>query len=159
MAMVPKKCALVAVAALQVAVAARAHAQSPGNSKVPAEGLSENGRQLVAAGKYAEACPKFADSQRLDPSTATLLNLASCWEKLGHTATAWATYREAQSAAHAAGRMDYLTTAERHANALAPKLARIPIRVPDADGSRIERDGGVVERAEWGRGLPVDTRA
>ena len=159
--MVPKKSALAAVVALQVALATSARAQSPGsNNKVTAEALFESGRQLVASGKYAEACPKFADSQRLDPSTATLLNLASCWEKVGRTATAWATYREAQSAAHAAGRQDYFATAERHANALAQKLARITIRVPEgADGIQIERDGLVVERAEWGLALPVDIGA
>ena len=156
--MVSKKRTLIALAAIQVALAARAQAQSPGSSKVTAEALFESGRQLAAEGKYAEACPKFVDSQRLDPSTATLLNLASCWERQGRTATAWATYREAQSAAYAAGRRDYLATAERHASALATKLARITIRVTEAaDGIRIERDGVVVDRAEWGLALPVDT--
>jgi hypothetical protein len=166
MAMVSKKCTLIsfaafaAVAAIQVALAASAQAQSPGSNKVTAEALFESGRQLVAEGKYAEACPKFADSQRLDPSIATLLNLASCWEKLGRAATAWATYREAQSAAHAAGRKDYMATAERHANALASKLARITIHVPQpVEGIQIERDGVVVDRAEWELALPVDSGA
>lgn len=158
--MVSKKCTLIAFAAIQVSLGARAQAQSPSSSKVTAEALFESGRQLVSEGKYAEACPKFVDSQRLDPSTATLLNLASCWEKQGRTATAWATYREAQSAAYAAGRKDYLATAERHANALATKLARITIRVTEAaEGIRVERDGAVVDRAEWGLALPVDTGA
>jgi serine/threonine-protein kinase len=160
MAMARKTCAVVAVAAIQAMLATGALAQSPDNRKVTAEALFETGRQLVAAGKYAEACPKFADSQRLDASTATLLNLASCWENLGRTASAWETYREAQSAAHVAGRQDYYATAERHANALAPKLARITIHVPEAtDGIQIERDGVVVGRAEWGLAIPVDTGA
>ena len=156
--MVSKKCTLIAFVAIQVALAAHAQAQSSGNTKVTAEALFEDGRRLLAAGKYAEACPKFADSERLDPSTATLLNLANCWEKCGRTATAWATYREAQSMAFATGRKDYLATAERHANALAPKLARITIQVPQpVEGIQIERDGVVVDRAEWGVALPVDT--
>jgi serine/threonine-protein kinase len=155
-----KTCAVVAVTAIQVAIATSAQAQSADNRKVTAEALFETGRQLVAARKYAEACPKFADSQRLDPSTATLLNLANCWENIGRTATAWATYREAQSAAHVAGRQDYLAAAERHANALAPRLARITIHVPEAaDGIQVQRDGVVVERAEWGLAIPVDTGA
>ena len=158
--MARKTCAIAAVAAIQGVFATGAFAQSPDNRKVTAEALFETGRQLAAAGKYGEACPKFADSQRLDASTATLLNLANCWENLGRTATAWATYREAQSAAHVAGRQDYFAAAERHANALAPKLARITIHVPEAtDGIQIERDSVVVERAEWGLAIPVDTGA
>jgi len=103
--------------------------QTPSNTNVAAEALFEEGRSLVAAGKVAEACPKFADSERLGPSVATLLNLANCWERVGRTATAWATYREAASAANAAGRKDYLATAQRRADGLAPKLARLIVTV------------------------------
>src|ERR1019366_5157952 len=63
--------------------------QTPSNTSVAAEALFEEGRSLVAAGKYAEACPKFADSERLGPSVATLLNLAKCWGRGGRTAPAW----------------------------------------------------------------------
>jgi hypothetical protein len=127
------------------------------NDKVAAQALFEDARQLVAAGKYAEACPKFADSERLDASPSTLLNLANCWEKLGRTATAWATYREAQSAANAARRPDYVAVAERHATALAPTLARLTIAVSGTlDGMQIKRDGVLVGSAAWGTAIPVD---
>lgn len=144
--------------ALVVGPAGRAYAQAPSNSsKVAAEALFEEGRKLVAEGKYAEACPKLADSQRLDASAATLLNLASCYEKLGHTATAWATYREAAGAANAIGRKDYVATAQRHADALAPKLARLTLTVAQpADGIQVKRDGVLVDRPEWGTAIPVD---
>jgi hypothetical protein len=145
--------------AVVLALAGRAGAQpEPSNSNVAAEALFEEGRSLAGAGKYAEACPKFADSQRLGPSVSTLLNLANCWEKLGRTATAWATYREAASAANAAGRKDYLATALRRADGLAPKLARLTLTVapPAAPGLQVKRDGVVVDSAEWGTGIPVD---
>jgi hypothetical protein len=149
-----------AVAIAVATASAPAKAQSGGNDKVTAEALFEDARKLVADRRYAEACPKFADSQRLDPSAATLLNLASCWEKAGRTATAWATYKEAASAANAAGRKDYVTAAERHAEALAPTLSRLTVNVPTPiDGIQVKRDGINVERAEWGSALPVDPGA
>jgi hypothetical protein len=139
------------------AAPARAQPAAPTNTKVTAEALFVEGRRLVAAGQYAEACPKFADSERLDPSPATLLNLASCYERLGRTATAWATYREAASAANAAGRQELVATAQRHADALVPRLARMTINVlQPPEGIEVKRDGVVVDRAEWGTPIPLD---
>lgn len=148
----------VALAAILTALPAISFAQpSPERDKVAAQALFEEGRQLVTAAKFSEACPKFADSQRLDPSPSTLLNLASCWEKLGRTATAWAVYREAESAASAAKRSDYVAVAERHAASLAPTLARLTIAVSQpVDGLQIKRDDVTVGSAEWGVAIPVD---
>lgn len=138
-------------------VASTAYAQSPSTGTVTAEALFEDARQLMAQGKYADACPKFAASERLDPSPATLLNLASCYERQGRSATAWATYKEAASAANAVGRKDYLATAERHASALEPNLAKLTLSVEHpADGLRLGRDGVPVENAEWGVPIPID---
>jgi hypothetical protein len=149
---------VLAFATCLLALPGTAVAQSTANNdKVAAQALFEDARQLAAAAKYAEACPKFADSERLDPSPSTLLNLASCWEKLGRTATAWATYREAESAASAARRPDYVAVAERHAAALAPTLARLTIAVSESvDGMQVKRDGVPVGAAAWGTALPVD---
>jgi serine/threonine-protein kinase len=135
-----------------------ANAQAPDASgKIVAEALFEEGRKLVAEGRLAEACPKFSESQRLDPSPATLLNLASCYEKQGRSATAWVTYKEAASAANALNRADYVAAAQRHADALAPKLPRLTIRVAKPiEGLRVERDGNPVDPAEWGTAIPVD---
>ncbi len=135
-----------------------AHAQQPDTSgKVAAEALFEQARSMMTEGKFADACPKFADSQRLDPSPGTLLNLANCYEKLGRTASAWATYREAASAANAAGRADYVASAQRHAEALAPKLAKLTTTVAQpVDGLSIKRDGVEVAHAEWGVPIPID---
>jgi serine/threonine-protein kinase len=142
--------------ALMLSTSAIARGQS-GDAKVAAEALFEQGRALVAEGKFAEACPRFADSQRLDPSAGTLLNLASCYEKLGRTATAWATYREAAGAANAVNRADYVASAQRHADALAQRLAKLTITVPQpVDGLQVRRDGVEVARAEWGVPIPID---
>jgi hypothetical protein len=142
---------------LAFSAGARAQPAAPGGDKVAAEALFEDGRRLVGIARYAEACPKFVESERLDPSPSTLLNLASCWEKLGRTATAWATYREAESAASAARRQDYVDAAERHARALAPTLARLTVVVESpAAELQVKRDGVAVGPAEWGSAIPVD---
>ena len=141
-----------------ILLAGTARAQAPSTDKVAAEALFEDGRRLAAAGNFAEACPKFADSQRLDPSAGTLLNLGSCYEKLGRSATAWATYREAASVANAAGRSEYQATAQRHADALAPTLAHLTVTVAQpVDGQQVTRDGVRMQAAEWGIPIPVDT--
>lgn len=133
-----------------------AFAQSS-SSVVAAEALFQQGRQLMNEGKYELACPKFADSQKIDPSSSTLLNLANCYEKLGRTATAWATYREAASWAKKEGHEDYLATALKRADALYPKLSKLTIHVTTpVDGLEIKRDGVVVTPSEWGAAIPAD---
>ena len=131
-----------------------AHAQ---NNKVAAEALFEEGRRLIAQRNPVQACPKFAESQRLDPSPSTLLNLGSCYERIGKTASAWATYREAASAANALNRTSLVTIAQHHATAIEPELSRLTITpsVP-VDGLEITRDGQLVGRGEWEVAVPVD---
>jgi hypothetical protein len=145
--------------ALATLPAASAYGQgAPGEGdKVAAETLFEDARRLAEAGKYPEACPKFADSEKLDASPATLLNLAYCLEKLGRTATAWATFKQAGSLASAAGRNDYVATADHRADALLGKLARLIVNVPHSPvGMVVKRDDAVLEHSEWGSAIPID---
>src|SRR4051794_40657418 len=51
---------------------------SPGD-KVAAEALFDEGKLLAKAGKYSEACPKFAESLRLDTGIGIMLFLADCY--------------------------------------------------------------------------------
>lgn len=142
-------------AVLIAAIAQTPAAHAQGQHKVAAEALFDEGRKLMAQRKPALACPKFADSQRLDPSPSTLLNLASCYEKLGKSATAWATYKEAASLAYAQNRQSLVTIATKHANALEPTLSRLAVRVSEpAPGLTIKADG--VQLGDWGLAIPMD---
>ena len=122
-----------------------------------AEELFNLGRSLMAEGKYDQACPKLEASQRLDPGAGTLLNLAGCYEAAGRSASAWATYREAEGAAARSNRVDWQRTAHARAGALAGKLVHLTVRVPDrAEGLVVATDGRTIEPAAIGVAVPID---
>src|SRR4051794_26464548 len=86
-----------------------AQAQTPAPSaqdQAAAEGLFNDAKKLVADGKFADACPKFEESQRLDPAPGTQFNLAECYEHIGRTASAWALFLGVAQLAKSAGMQD-----------------------------------------------------
>jgi hypothetical protein len=126
---------------------------------VLAETLYRQGRELMAQGKAAEACPKFAESQRLDPATGTLLNLAACYETVGRLASAWLAYTEAVVAARRDDRADRVRFAEERIALLEPKLSHVTVVVsPEADveGLEVRLNGGLLGSASRGVPTPVD---
>jgi hypothetical protein len=128
-------------------------------SDVAATALFDQGRKLMQQGKYAEACPKLAESERLAPSGGTLLNLADCYEHTGQTASAWAAWKDAAARANAAGKSDVEKRAVARAAALEPNLAKLAISVDpasDVPGLEVKRDGVKVGHAEFGVPIPVD---
>lgn len=132
-----------------------ASAQAP--DVAGAETLFERGRQLMAEGNLKEACPKFAESQRLAPAAGTALNLATCYEKQGKTASAWGMYREAISLSVSSGQAVREQFARDKANELEPKLMKIVISVAsDEPNLEVKRDGTQVARAQWGTPIPID---
>jgi hypothetical protein len=150
--------ALVAIVALALLVPASALAQSA-SDQAAAEALFKQARDLMAAGSFAEACPKLAESQRLDPSAGTLLNLATCYEKNGQIASAWVTFKGAASAAQKANEPQRATLARAKVAELEPKLPTLAIVVPalaDLPDLVVKRDGEAVGRASWGTPIPVD---
>src|SRR3954468_23197031 len=72
-----------------------AHADAGGSDPTAAIQLYDAAIKLTKTGDYAGACPKFAESERLDPQLGTLLHLADCFEKVGKTASAWARWKDA----------------------------------------------------------------
>lgn len=128
------------------------------STKATAEALFADGRRLMAIGEYGTACPKLAASQRLDPGIGTALNLADCYEKSGRIASAWAEFRGAMSAAHAAGSPDREQLASDRVSALAPRLSYLTITTSPAQAASIQliRDGNPIDVAVLGTPIPID---
>ncbi len=131
-------------------------ARADASQSAAAQTLFEEGKKLVNAKKYAEACPKFAESQRLDPGAGTLLHLGNCYERLGMTASAWATFIDAAAAAKAQNRTDWAQNAKNRAADLEKKLSRLTINVGKTDGVEVRRDGVVVQEGTFGTAIAVD---
>lgn len=150
---------LLGVTVFSVALHGAAQSNAGGN-RAAAEALFNQGRSLMTAGKYAEACPKFEASQQLDPGLGTMLNLAECYEKTGRTASAWAEYREAIPLARAAGSKARQDLAVERAQALEERLSTLTIRAMSGDAAdaqlEVRRDGVAVQPAELGSPIPVD---
>jgi serine/threonine-protein kinase len=142
-----------------VASASQAHADPAG---AQAEVLFRQGRELMTAGKIAEACAMFAESQKLEAAVTTLLNLAGCREMNGQLATAWGLFLEAERQTRVAS--DDAThqlhdVAKTRADALEPRVSKLTINVPDksrVDGLDILREGEHVDAVMWNRALPMD---
>lgn len=121
-----------------------------------AEQLFRDASELMRNGNVAAACPKFAESQKLDPQLGTLLNLATCHEKEGKTATAWGEYSELLDQAKRRGdtaRYDYT---EKHLAELEPKLSRVKVDPGTAKLDVVRLDGHELGPAAWSVAFPVD---
>jgi hypothetical protein len=129
------------------------------SSQAAAQALFEQARQLMADGKYGEACPKLVESEKLDPGAGTLLNLGHCYEKNGQTASAWVTFKDAAAAAELKHRADWSARARERSQALEAILSKLTIDVPPEErglGIQVRRDGVEVGSAEWGAPIPID---
>jgi hypothetical protein len=148
-----------AVAAFGLGLAcARGVLGQDGMTKATAEALFADGKRLMTTGEFASACPKFAASQKLDPAVGTALNLADCYEKMGRTASAWAEFRGAASAARSVGSKEREQLAETRAKALENKLSYLTITTTAklTPGAQLIRDGSVIDPAVIGTPIPID---
>lgn len=156
----PPAPALTLALTLALALAAsHARAEPTSEDKALATALFKEAKTLVDQGRVGDACRKFEESQRLDPSGGTLLNLAVCHEREGRFASAWTELSEALSIALRDGRDDRAKLAREHIATVEPRLSWLVVVVSapsDVPGLEIRRDGSVVRRPAWGTAMPVD---
>jgi len=127
-------------------------AQTPTTSAA-ATAQFDKGRSLFKAGKFAEACAAFEQSQKLEAAFGTLYNLAGCYMKIGKLASAWVAYRElAQRDTRATRKAD----SARRARELEPRLSRLVITVPGAPSGLVVTMNGQDVTALLGVENPVD---
>jgi serine/threonine-protein kinase len=145
--------------AIGLALCQGARAENGADREAAAEALFQEARGLMAQGRVAEACPKFAESNRIDPGIGVLFFLADCYERNGQTASAWTTFRSAGAAAKAANQPDRERQASERTAALENRLSKIAVVVPESaqvPGLQVRWDDAPLERPLWGSPLPVD---
>jgi hypothetical protein len=124
-----------------------------------AESLFREGRKLLELRHFDEACPKFKESANLDPSSGVELALGLCYEGQGKIASAWGAYITAASLARRDGRHDREQAANKHAQALEPRLPHVSIEVaPETaalQGLVVKQDGLTVGSEVW-KSAPAD---
>lgn len=153
--------AVALAAALASLSPSRAHAQqADAAAAAAAQRLFEEGRELMAEGRYEEACPRLAESQRLDPGTGTLLNLADCYERTGRDASAWATYKLAETSAKRQGHRPRVELAVEGAERTLARAALLTISVARRPpGLVVTRNDEPVGPGSFGVAVPVDPGA
>jgi hypothetical protein len=128
-------------------------------SDATAETLFLDGKKLLADKRYAEACPKFAESARIAPSSGVELALGLCYEAEGKLASAWGAFSAAIPLARRDARHDREKVAQTHVKALEPNISRVTFSVDKATaalpGVELREDGVVLNSAAW-TDVPVD---
>ncbi|MFO0759670.1 MAG: hypothetical protein U0359_24490 [Byssovorax sp.] len=148
------------IVACCVSTSTVAMADPSAEDKLTAKALFEAAQELRKEGKFEDACPKLAESQRLDPSMGTEFYLADCHERVGKIASAWIYYEEVAGLAHASGLKDREAFARKRADALKPRIPKLMIEVAEqARGGGpliLKRDQVEVSRHQIEMPIPMD---
>jgi hypothetical protein len=133
-----RKIALLVASVLSVMLLTREAGADDKADAIRAAGLFEEGRRLLAAEDYAAACPKFAQSQALDPRPDTALDLGICYQRVSQLAF---------KASH-----DLAPPVDQSGGVLAPPSPAAPL-APGVEASSNGRNQRVVGLALAGTGV------
>ena len=136
-----------------VAIASSAAAQPASPKSAGAEAQFAKGRELRKLGRWVEACVAFEDSERFDPQSGTLYNLAECDAHIGKLASAWAAFRTLAQQDTNAGRR---ARSRKLASALEPRLPKLAITVTPHVADLVVTMNGTEATALVGIESPVD---
>jgi serine/threonine-protein kinase len=153
--MIARRFACITVVAAVAAVAPTARA----DDRAAAQELFQQGKELMRAGDYANACPKLEAAAQLSSTAGVRLNLADCWLKLGRTASAWGKYDEALGIAERAGDSVAANLARKGRAQVEPHLVYLTVVVSSEaalPGLTVWRDSERLLPAAWGVAIPVD---
>ena len=134
-------------------------ASADGQNSERAQQLFDEARALMKDGHYAEACPKLAESQKLDPGGGTILNLGICLRQQGRNVEAWTILNQALAQARSDGRADRARTAEKQLATLGSVLSRLVLRVSPSASSEpvtVTIDDQPLTAEQLGSPLPLD---
>jgi len=135
-----------------------AAADTPG---ADAETLFVEGKSLMGAGRFREACPKFEASQRQEPAPGTLIALAYCREQLGQLASARDAYTAVvELAGERAEEEARVALAKARAAALEARISTLTFVIPEGvsqlDGFELRLNSLTIDRSSWGAAVPLD---
>lgn len=152
------------VAALVAATPGAAQAQATPDATTAALAVFRKAQELVAEQKYAEACPLFEETVRIEPrAIGARLMLADCYERTGRVASAWTAYSVAGDAAAAENQTERVRLARAKVDELRPHVPELTIEVgaeaQTVVALEIKRNGVLVGNAQWGLPVPVDPGA
>ena len=125
-----------------------------------AKALFDEGKTLMAEGKYGDACKKLEASYRMNRLSGTGGMLGLCFEKIGRFASAWSAYRDSAAIAERQGNAERAAVARQSAKDLEPKLAWLTLDARAAlttPGVTITIDGSELPVAALGSPIPVDS--
>ena len=140
-----------------VALASTPRVSLAEEAQVPeAESLFQHGVSLMKADQCSEAVPEFLKSNALDPSAATLLNLGTCYARLGRKATAWKSYQKAAIQAQNEKNDPLRERALQAMAILGPTLTKVQIVTPKDSATLSLRLNGEVLSDYDGLPIPLD---
>lgn len=121
--------------------------------KSTADALFKEGKERMAQKDFDTACPKLAESHRLQPGGGVILALAICYEGQGRLASAVSSYREALAFALRDKRKNREDAARAKLTELEPRLSTLTIVAPAVS---ITVDGVALPPASIGTAIPMD---
>jgi hypothetical protein len=125
--------------------------------------LFQEGKELLVAGRNAEACEKLAESYRLEASGGTILYLGACHKAEGKGLIAWSALQEAVRLAQLDARSDRESAAMKLIDELKAEYPKISLELDAAtasiSGLELNIDGVPILQEHWSAGVPVNPGA